>query len=69
MLFTAGEKAKAFISAKGMPAEWLVGRMPQPEMLRWLRHNLLNGVPLVAVDPEATEGRVVHIFRFLAEIA
>jgi hypothetical protein len=68
MLFTSGEKAKGFIITKGIGPEWQVGQMKQDEMLRWLRHNLLNGIPLVALDPGPTEGQVIEIFRFLAEV-
>jgi hypothetical protein len=67
IVFTTGDKAKEFIKAKGMPADWHAGKMSQPELLRWLRHNLQTGVPAVVVDPTPTEGQSLDILRFLAE--
>jgi hypothetical protein len=64
--FSEKEKAVVFMEGKGMGGGWNVGRMDVPEFLRWLRHNLLNGTPLVMVDPTAKEGKAVEIFRFLA---
>jgi hypothetical protein len=65
--FTAPDKAKAFRQAQGIPPEYAIARMKQPEFFRWLRQNLLRGIPLVMVDPDASGGKAVEILRLLAE--
>jgi hypothetical protein len=67
MVFTTREKAKEFVKAKGMQGQYGVARMAQPEILRWLRHNLLNGTSLVGVDPGPDGGTAIDILRFIAE--
>jgi hypothetical protein len=67
VVFTDAAKAKQFMAAKGVTG-YRVGKMSQPEFLRWLRHNLTNGVAaLIAVDPEPAESMAVEILRLLAE--
>jgi hypothetical protein len=67
-VFTSPDKARQFLQDKKLVGVWNVGRMEQPELVRWLRTNLTSGCPLVLVDPQAGEGTVVEILRFLAAI-
>jgi hypothetical protein len=68
VVFTEPEKTKRFRLEKGLPADYKVAEMTQPEFLRWLQDNLLGGIPLVMLNPTAQSGKTVEIFRFIAEL-
>ncbi len=42
--------------------------MPFEEFCRWLRHNLVKGVQLLAVNPKGPQCDVMEVFTFLTKI-
>ena len=66
--FSSEERALRFRDGKGMGPDWLVAPMDHDEFIRWLRHNLDAGRPLVLQDPEPNMGTAVEIARFLAQL-
>jgi len=69
--FTDSKQAREYVESHGAQTlGWSVVQMEGKEFLRWLRSNLLQGVGLLLVNPKPKQdyGRVVPIFRFLAEM-
>ncbi len=67
-VFTSEENARGYAQACGLLEPWQVGEMPEEEFFRWLRHSLVKGVPLLAVNPTTGLSPVREIFSLLAEL-
>lgn len=69
-IFPSAAAAAHFCRTRQFGPEWLIGVLNAKDLLTWLRHNLVDGIPTLLIDPPAdgSEAKSLPIFRLLVEI-
>lgn len=69
-VFPSAAAAAHFCRTRHFGPEWSIGVLNANDLLTWLRHNLMEGIITLLIDPPAdgAAAKSLPIFRILVEV-